>query len=497
MSSKGDGDFYIQRVGPNAGKVSKTRNGPSDIAFSTDKGALDSDYAYYAVMNLEKKLQARAHGTAQQAINKKDIDDVLTDFFQNMNKAESKVDDGVLSQTPVEGFHGTKEEYVDYGFGKNNTDPGWHFGSKRESAVERLKAIDIEEQINPDTKQRWRELAENPVDSPMGHKIIKNDLDVKNSLRVHEIEDPEFGTWSAKGITSNVLDRTELPKGFTQADKTAWKNGTLSAKITKDGKQVDTQLKDVANLDLDKETEWIDNFLEDRGYDSIVYDNAYEGYGDAYGVFNKNKIKQTGAERYAAVAIPTGGLLGGEEQIDVQADEGEGILGVKNKADKPMTGLMSNIKAPTKFTPSKALTTFMQTFEGYSDKGYDDFGRIAAGWGSTGRVKKGEKITKAQANKWFKEDVTKANKSVDRLVKIDLNKDQRNALVSLIYNVGAGEFAKSNALKALNNGNIKTFLKEAFDPKIGFVKADGKVVNGLVRRRAREKSIFTQGNYGN
>ena len=50
---------------------------------------------------------------------------------------------------------------------------------------------------------------------------------------------------------------------------------------------------------------------------------------------------------------------------------------------------------------------------------------------------------------------------------------------------------------SLNSGNIKTFLKEAFDPKKGFVKADGKIVNGLVRRRAREKSIFTKGNYGN
>ena len=162
-----------------------------------------------------------------------------------------------------------------------------------------------------------------------------------------------------------------------------------------------------------------------------------------------------------------------------------------------MTSVLSNIKAPTKFTPSKKLTEFMKGFEGYSDKGYDDFGRIAVGWGSTGRVKKGEKITKAQAKKWFKEDIIKANKDVDRLVKIDLNKDQRNALVSLVYNVGEGAFAKSNALKALNSGNIKTFLKEAFDPKKGFVKADGKIVNGLVRRRAREKSIFTKGNYGN
>jgi len=67
----------------------------------------------------------------------------------------------------------------------------------------------------------------------------------------------------------------------------------------------------------------------------------------------------------------------------------------------------------------------------------------------------------------------------------------------MLSNVKTDTFAKSNALKELNKGNIKAFLKEAFDPKIGFVKAGGKISNGLVRRRAREKSIFTKGNYGN
>ena len=106
-------------------------------------------------------------------------------------------------------------------------------------------------------------------------------------------------------------------------------------------------------------------------------------------------------------------------------------------------------------------------------------------------------MTKEEADKAVIVQLIKANKAVDRLVKVDLNEHQRNALVSMLSNVKTAKFAKSNALKALNNGNIKTFLKEAFDPKIGFVKAGGKISNGLVRRRAREKMIFTKGNYGN
>ena len=65
----------------------------------------------------------------------------------------------------------------------------------------------------------------------------------------------------------------------------------------------------------------------------------------------------------------------------------------------------------------------------------------------------------------------------------------------MVYNVGAGNFKKSKALKALNSGNIETFLKEAFDPKIGFVKnrAGGRILKGLVNRRAAEKELFLKG----
>jgi len=113
MSSKGEGDFYIQRVGPNAGKVSKTRNGPSDIAFSTDQEVLLPDYAYYAVMNLEKQLQSRAHGTAQQAINQKDVDEILTDFFQNQSK-------GVSAAIPIGTLGLTEESMTESMLGTQN-----------------------------------------------------------------------------------------------------------------------------------------------------------------------------------------------------------------------------------------------------------------------------------------------------------------------------------------------------------------------------------------
>ena len=78
-----EGDLYIQRIGTNAGRVTKSRTSVNDIAISFDKSQLLPDYAYYLLMHLQPKIQERARGTAQQGIRKSDIDDVLIEHFSN------------------------------------------------------------------------------------------------------------------------------------------------------------------------------------------------------------------------------------------------------------------------------------------------------------------------------------------------------------------------------------------------------------------------------
>ena len=88
-----------------------------------------------------------------------------------------------------------------------------------------------------------------------------------------------------------------------------------------------------------------------------------------------------------------------------------------------------------------------------------------------------------------------SNKVVDRHVKIDLTHHQRNALVSLVYNIGPFAFRTSKALKALNAGDYKEFKIHAFDPKMGFVCAGGRHNKGLMVRRAHELQIWDKGKY--
>ena len=68
--------------------------------------------------------------------------------------------------------------------------------------------------------------------------------------------------------------------------------------------------------------------------------------------------------------------------------------------------------------------------------------------------------------------------------------NQINALTSLIYNVRTTKFKKSKAYASLLAGDTQKFLDEAFSSTKGFVKAGGKVLDGLVKRRQEEKALF-------
>lgn len=88
------------------------------------------------------------------------------------------------------------------------------------------------------------------------------------------------------------------------------------------------------------------------------------------------------------------------------------------------------------------------------------------------------------------EDISLKTAAVNRLVTVGLTQNQFDAVVSLVFNVGAGAFAGSDALDALNRGDFDTFVIEAFSRSKGFRKADGVVSDGLIKRRRIERLLF-------
>lgn len=108
------------------------------------------------------------------------------------------------------------------------------------------------------------------------------------------------------------------------------------------------------------------------------------------------------------------------------------------------------------------------------------------GYGTTSGVKMGDTITKERAEELLREDVKRFEAQVFRLVKVPLSQGQFDALVSFVYNLGAGNLSNSTLLRLLNAGDYAGAAAQ-FDR---WTKAGGKVLPGLVRRRAAERALF-------
>ena len=131
-------------------------------------------------------------------------------------------------------------------------------------------------------------------------------------------------------------------------------------------------------------------------------------------------------------------------------------------------------------------------FEGLRLKAYDDgVGVWTIGFGTTKypngiRVKKGDTCTLDQAKAYMQNDLKAFEQTVNSAIKVPLNQNQFDALVSLAYNIGATAFKKSTLVKRLNEGNYKAAANQ-FNV---WVNAGGKRMQGLVNRRAAERTLF-------
>lgn len=121
--------------------------------------------------------------------------------------------------------------------------------------------------------------------------------------------------------------------------------------------------------------------------------------------------------------------------------------------------------------------------EPYADAG----GKLTVGYGHL--VKPGEffsRLSEQQAHNLLREDVRVAEAYVKRYVKVKLNDNQFSALVSLVYNVGPGNFQRSTLLRLLNQGNGDKAAKEF----LRWNKVGTRVLSGLQKRREAEKRLF-------
>ena len=129
----------------------------------------------------------------------------------------------------------------------------------------------------------------------------------------------------------------------------------------------------------------------------------------------------------------------------------------------------------------------IKEFEGLRLKAYLCPGGVwTIGYGHTAGVKPGMTITEEQAEQFLKEDMIVFEKAVNNQ-NLSINQNQFDALVSLIYNIGIGNFQKSTLLrKARINANDNSIMDEF----LRWVYSKGRVLPGLQRRRLREMKLY-------
>jgi len=159
----------------------------------------------------------------------------------------------------------------------------------------------------------------------------------------------------------------------------------------------------------------------------------------------------------------------------------------------------------------RGLDELIKPHEGYHSKQKDGSckayrcpaGVWTCGYGATAGVTQHTHWTVEQAEAALAAEMVEHEANVERLVKVSLNQGQFDALVSLCYNIGAGNLGKSALLKHLNNGDYARAASHFADFKYARVQGDtakrmkvkpgtSVVLPGLVERRANEAAMFLE-----
>jgi lysozyme len=140
-------------------------------------------------------------------------------------------------------------------------------------------------------------------------------------------------------------------------------------------------------------------------------------------------------------------------------------------------------------TTSPKGRALIESAEGLRLDAYlDGRGIPTIGYGHAIGVKMGDSCTQEMADAWLAADLKTAENCITHMAKVPINQNQFDALVSLAYNIGCGNFGKSSVLRALNDGQIQS-AAQAF---LMWNKIGGEVSQGLTNRREAERSLFLE-----
>ena len=99
----------------------------------------------------------------------------------------------------------------------------------------------------------------------------------------------------------------------------------------------------------------------------------------------------------------------------------------------------------------------------------------------------GDTITQEEAESMLVHELEEYENYIHKYVAVPLEQNEFDALVSWVFNLGAGNLAASTLLKVLNAGSYDEVPAQI----MRWNKAGGKVLEGLTRRRQAEADLFS------
>ena len=140
-----------------------------------------------------------------------------------------------------------------------------------------------------------------------------------------------------------------------------------------------------------------------------------------------------------------------------------------------------------KMKTSEEGKALIKKFEGCELEAYKcPAGVWTIGYGHTKGVQQGDVWSQANADEMLDIELEEYEGYINDLVKVELQQHQFDALVAWVYNLGAGNLISSTLLVKLNAGDYIDVQHEIQR----WNKANGEVLEGLVRRRKAEALLF-------
>jgi lysozyme len=136
---------------------------------------------------------------------------------------------------------------------------------------------------------------------------------------------------------------------------------------------------------------------------------------------------------------------------------------------------------------SEAGALRIANYEGFVDRPYWDVDHYSIGFGTRARSKSEGPISRIEAAARLRKVVDGTFGVAVRKLRLPLNQNQFDALVSFVFNLGPGVLEPDTTIgAALARGD----LEEAADAMLLYDKSDGKPLAGLTRRRQEERTLF-------